>query len=154
MNNNTPISVLKKYWNHNQFRPCQENIIQSILKQQDTLGILATGGGKSICFQIPGLLFEGITIVISPLIALMKDQVENLKKRNIEARYISADHSHKEIDTLLDECVYHSIKFLYIAPERIQTEIFRVRVQKMPVSLIVIDEAHCISHWGKEIRPS
>lgn len=149
----TPLDILKQYWKHSHFRPLQEDIIASVLKGQDTLALLPTGGGKSICFQVPGLLREGVCIVISPLIALMKDQVEQLKNRGILAVAIHSGLSRQEIDVLLDNCVYGSIKFLYVSPERLLTEIFIARVKKMKVGLIAIDEAHCISQWGYDFRP-
>lgn len=131
----------------------QEDIIESVLKGHDTLALLPTGGGKSICFQVPALLREGVCIVISPLIALMKDQVEQLKNRGILAVAIHSGLSRQEIDVLLDNCVYGNIKFLYVSPERLLTEIFTERVKKMKVGLIAIDEAHCISQWGYDFRP-
>jgi ATP-dependent DNA helicase RecQ len=146
--------VLLKYWGYNAFRPLQEDIINSALEGNDTLALLPTGGGKSICFQVPAMTKEGICIVVSPLIALMKDQVENLTKRNIKAVAIYSGMTRREIDITLDNCVYGNIKFLYISPERIETDIFKVRLEKMNVNLIAIDESHCISQWGYDFRPS
>ncbi len=146
--------LLLKYWGHKSFRPMQEEIINAALDGKDTLALLPTGGGKSICFQIPAMAKEGICIVVSPLIALMKDQVENLTKRNIKAVAIYSGMTKREIDITLDNCAYGDIKFLYISPERIETAIFKERYKKMNVNLIAVDESHCISQWGYDFRPS
>ncbi len=145
--------ALKKYWGYAAFRPLQEDIVLSVLEGKDTLALLPTGGGKSICFQVPGLLLEGLCIVVSPLIALMKDQVEQLRKRHINAVAIYSGLSRREIDIILDNCVYGQVKFLYLSPERLQTDIFLERLKKMKVGLLAIDEAHCISQWGYDFRP-
>ncbi|MCC9166341.1 RecQ family ATP-dependent DNA helicase [Pontibacter sp. XAAS-A31] len=145
--------ILKSYWGYEQFRPLQEDIIRSVLAGQDTLALLPTGGGKSICFQVPALALEGICIVVTPLIALMKDQVEALKKRGIAAIAIYSGMSRREIDIAMDNCVYGNVKFLYLSPERLLTELFQERVKRMKVTLLAIDEAHCISQWGYDFRP-
>jgi ATP-dependent DNA helicase RecQ len=146
--------ILLKYWGHKTFRSLQEDIINSVLEGKDALALLPTGGGKSICFQVPAIAQEGICLVVSPLIALMKDQVENLVKRNIKAVAIYSGMTKREIDITLDNCAYGDIKFLYISPERIETEIFKERLKKMNINLIAIDESHCISQWGYDFRPS
>ena len=148
------IQILTRYWGYSKFRPLQEEIINSVLAGRDTLGLMPTGGGKSITFQVPAMVKEGICLVITPLIALMKDQVENLRKREINAVAIHSGMSREEIDITLENCIYGEVKFLYLSPERIETEIFRVRLEKMKVNLVAIDESHCISQWGYDFRPS
>ena len=149
-----PITILEKYWNFTEFKPLQEDIINSVLDGDDTFALLPTGGGKSLCFQIPALAQEGICIVISPLIALMKDQVQNLQELGIKAMALTSGISQDELGTLLDNCVFGNYKFLYLSPERLQQEMVQLRIREMNVNLIAVDEAHCISQWGNDFRPA
>jgi ATP-dependent DNA helicase RecQ len=151
--NATPESILKQYWGFDAFRSQQREIIQEALDGKDVLALLPTGGGKSICFQVPALCKAGICIVVSPLIALMKDQVENLNKRGINAMLLHSGMRFSQIDAALDTCVYGDVKFLYLSPERLRNEMVQVRIQKMNVNLLAVDEAHCISQWGYDFRP-
>lgn len=147
-------SILKQYWGYDTFRPLQEDVIQSVLQGRDTLALMPTGGGKSVCFQVPALQLDGICIVISPLIALMKDQIQQLKAKGIEAIAIFSGMSSREIDIALDNCIFGKIKFLYLAPERLFSDLVQERIRHMNVNLYAIDEAHCISQWGYDFRPS
>jgi len=149
-----PIQILERYWNFTSFRPLQEDIIQSVLEGEDTFALLPTGGGKSMCFQIPALAKEGICVVISPLVALMKNQVSALQNKGIKAMALTSGISYNELDILLDNCIYGNYKFLYLSPERLQQDIVKQRIKQMNVNLIAVDEAHCISQWGNDFRPA
>jgi len=146
-------AILLKYWGFSSFRPLQEDIIRSVVDGHDTLALLPTGGGKSLCYQVPGVALEGLCIVVSPLIALMKDQVQALKEKGIKATGIYHGMSRVEIDNAVDNCVYGDVKFLYLSPERLTTDLIRSRMEKMNVSLLAVDESHCISQWGYDFRP-
>ncbi|MEA4936473.1 MAG: ATP-dependent DNA helicase RecQ [Paludibacter sp.] len=148
------LDILKQYWGYDQFRPLQGDIIESIAAGKDTLGLMPTGGGKSLTFQVPAMAMEGVCIVVTPLIALMKDQVENLKKRNIPSAAIYSGMPKEEILLTLENCVFEAYKFLYVSPERLATQIFLEKIKQTKVCMIAVDESHCISQWGYDFRPS
>ena len=149
-----PQKILKQYWGYEKFRPLQQEIISSVLAGKDAIALLPTGGGKSLLFQLPALCKEGLCLVISPLIALMKDQVDQLSKLGIKSYAIYTGLTNREIDIILDNCIYGNVKLLYVSPERLQTDLFVARARKMNINLLAVDESHCISQWGYDFRPS
>ena len=150
----SPLAIIQHYWQYDSFKPKQEEIIESVLNGRDTVALLPTGGGKSLCFQVPAIVEEGICIVISPLVALMNDQVKDLKDRGIKAIALTGGVSHADVVSLLDNATYGNYKFLYLSPERLQQEMVQLAIKRMNVNLIAIDEAHCISQWGNDFRPA
>jgi len=151
---NHPVQILEKYWGFTKFLPMQEEIISSVLNGKDTVALLPTGGGKSVCFQIPALTQDGICVVVSPLVALMNDQVNALKKRGIKSLAITGGLKFQELNNLLDNAKYGNYKFLYLSPERLKQELVQNAIRQMSVNLFAIDEAHCISQWGNDFRPA
>jgi len=146
--------ILLKYWGYSSFRPMQEEIMRSVLDGKDTLALLPTGGGKSICFQVPTMMQDGLCLVVTPLIALMKDQVENLKRKKIKAVAIYSGMHKDEIELAINNCLFNDVKFLYLSPERLETDLIKSNIERMNVKLLAVDEAHCISQWGYDFRPS
>lgn len=149
-----PLDILERFWGYTSFKPAQEAVINHVINGYDTLALMPTGGGKSLCFQIPALTKEGICIVVSPLVALMKNQVEQLNNKGIKAMCLTSGISYTDLDIFLDNCIYGNYKFLYLSPERLQQELVQDRIRQMNVNLIAVDEAHCISQWGNDFRPA